>query len=122
MFMPEILKDVKIPVEILKEFKGSARIIERLKWRGIWPIDERFRHRIEEQLPQLRNANLSKNYEYALVYKGKNFEADFKNLGLANVNPVIIKKWLVGIPVPWRYLQKMNIDHQGFEVILTPKM
>lgn len=120
--MPEI-KELKIPVEILKEFKGSTRIIERLRWRGIWPIDQILRHRIEEQLQQLRTSELvKKNYEFALVYKGRNLEADMRVLGISSVNPIIIKKWLVGIPVPWRYLAKMNLDYKKFDVIMTPKL
>jgi hypothetical protein len=121
--MPEIGKDLKIPLDILKEFGGSTRIIEKLKWRGMWPIDARIRQQIEAQIPQIRsNEMVSKQFEYALVYKGKNLEEDMKALGISNVNPLIVKKWLIGIPVPWRYLLKMKIDYQKFDVVLTPKM
>lgn len=120
--MPDI-QELKIPYDILKQFKGSVRVIEKLRWRGLWPIDQLLRYRIEEQLPQIRSAStIAKNYEWALVYKGKTIEEDLKKLGIAEVNPVMIKKWLIGIPVPWRLLQNMKIDHQKFDVVLTPRM
>ncbi len=120
--MPDI-QELKIPYDILKQFQGSVRIVEKLRWRGIWPIDPLMRKRIEEQLPQIRSsATISKNYEWALVYKGRTLEEDLKRLGITEINPVIIKKWLIGIPVPWRLLQNMKIDYKKFDVVLTPKM
>lgn len=121
--MLEKVTEIKIPLDILTEFRRSARIIEKLQWCGMWPIDARLRHQIEEQLPKIQlNANITKNFEYALLYKGKNLKADMEALGLSNANPSIVKKRLIGIPIPWRYLSKMKIDPKKFDVVMTPKI
>ncbi len=124
--MPEIKRDLVIPKELLMEFKGSVRVIDRLRWRGIWPVDARVRQRIEEYMTHLRKSELLLNkYDLVLVYKGKENVISNKYLGLDDMEVKIVKWPLQGIPVPWKLLRdfvdKAKINPLQYELIYTPK-
>lgn len=121
--MPRFKKDLVIPQELLNEFRVTIRVIDKKHLAGMWPVDARIQKIFHGRFPRLyANENIMKNYDLALVYKGRRLKKDLEKLDL-DLNKIRIEEDIIinGIPVPWTILRKLNINHRKFDLIYAPK-
>jgi len=122
--MPKFTRDLVIPRELLNEFQVNVRVFDKKRWAGMWPVDARVRHIFEERFPELfASKEFVKNYDLAMVYKGRNLNKDMAKMDLDVSKHEIIPRIIInGIPVPWYILRRMSINHRKFDFVFTPKM
>lgn len=121
--MPRFEKDLVIPKELLNEFRVTVRVIDKKHLAGMWPVDARIQKIFQERFPRLyENDSILRNYDLAMVYKGRKLKSDLKKLHL-DFEKLKIRDDIIinGIPVPWTILRKLNINHRRFDLIYTPK-
>lgn len=116
-------KDLVIPREMLNEFRVSVRVIDKKHWIGLWPIDVGMHKIFEKQFPTLyRNESFRKNYDLAMVYKGRNIKSDLSKLKIDVSKTRTYDGTIInGIPVPWYLLRRMELDYKKFDFVFTPK-
>ena len=121
--MPKFQKDLVIPHELLNEFKVTVREFDKKHWQGIWPVDADIRHIFEKRFPELyANEKFVKNFDLAMVYKGRRLDKDLDKLGFKVSRDRLIPRIIInGIPVPWYILRRLDLDHRKFDFVFTPK-
>jgi len=121
--MPKFQRDLVIPHELLNEFKVTVREFDKKHWQGIWPVDANIRKIFEKRFPELyADEKFVKNYDLAMVYKGRRLEKDFNKMGFKLEREKIIPRIIInGIPVPWYILRRLDLDYRKFDFVFTPK-
>lgn len=65
-------KDIVISKEILRLFKNSIRVVDRLHPAGMWPVDMLKLKELQERLPELlKDKDIANRYDIAVIYKDK---------------------------------------------------
>lgn len=114
--------DIMVSKEVLKLFKNSVRVIDFWRTQGIVAVDPKILVKLQKVLPEMFDKSILDKYNISIAYKGKEIKKDFAKMGFEFKEERFIDKiQLGGIPVSWQLLKKAGIDHQKFDVLLTPK-
>ena len=119
--MKSNVNDIIVSKEVLKLFKNTVRVVDNWHTTGIVATEPKILSRMQKFLPEMFDESIMKKYDIAIGYKGKEIKNDFARLGMEFPERFTDKILICGIPVPWQLLKKAGIDHQKFNVILTPK-